>query len=91
MAALPAHQTLHAPGVTPARWMLFLHGILGRGANWRGFARRWLKGGADARSILAVMTLGAEQGAEVEVHASGPQAEAAAERMVELLSAEDPA
>lgn len=44
---------------------------------------------ADARSILSVMTLGAMEGAEVEVRASGPEALAAAERMVEiLLSAE---
>lgn len=40
---------------------------------------------ADARSILSVMTLGAVKGAEVEVHAKGPQAEAAAARMVEIL------
>ena len=44
---------------------------------------------ADARSILSVMTLGATKGAEIEVHASGPQAEAAAERMVEILLAVD--
>jgi len=41
---------------------------------------------ADARSILAVMTLGAAQGTEIEVHASGADAEAAAERIAELLS-----
>ncbi|MFV8754557.1 alpha/beta fold hydrolase [Nannocystaceae bacterium ST9] len=30
-------------GAAPAeRWMIFLHGILGRRANWRSFARRWL-------------------------------------------------
>ncbi len=40
---------------------------------------------ADARSILSVMTLGAVHGAEVEVHATGPQAKEAAERVVEIL------
>ena len=25
------------------RWMLFLHGILGRRTNWRSFSRRWVK------------------------------------------------
>lgn len=25
----------------PDRWMLFLHGILGRRSNWRSFARKW--------------------------------------------------
>ena len=41
---------------------------------------------ADARSILAVMTLGAAKGAEIEVHASGADAEAAAKRVAELLA-----
>lgn len=27
----------------PDRWMLFLHGILGRRANWRSIARRWAR------------------------------------------------
>ena len=42
---------------------------------------------ADACSILSVMTLGAALGAAIEVHASGPQAEEAATRMVEILCA----
>ncbi len=35
-----AHSQVTAPGASPARWVLFLHGILGQGNNWRGFARR---------------------------------------------------
>ena len=31
-----------APGRTPERYMVFLHGILGRGGNWRGIARRFV-------------------------------------------------
>ena len=27
----------------PDRWVLFLHGLLGRGGNWRSFARRWVE------------------------------------------------
>jgi len=26
----------------PERWVLFLHGLLGRGGNWRSFGRRWV-------------------------------------------------
>ena len=29
-----------APDATPRKWMLFLHGIIGSGANWRTVARR---------------------------------------------------
>jgi len=39
-----AHALVTAPslpaGGMPARWMLFLHGILGSGANWRTFAKQ---------------------------------------------------
>ena len=28
----------------PERWMFVLHGILGRRANWRSFARKWVEG-----------------------------------------------
>ncbi|KIG17983.1 hydrolase, alpha/beta fold family protein [Enhygromyxa salina] len=43
-----AHQLLTAEAQKPDRWMLFLHGILGRGANWRSFARKWLADRAQA-------------------------------------------
>ena len=34
-----AHTQLTAPGTTPDRWLLVLHGLLGRGNNWRSVAR----------------------------------------------------
>ena len=34
-----AHAFVTPPGETPERWILFLHGILGSGANWRTFAK----------------------------------------------------
>jgi pimeloyl-ACP methyl ester carboxylesterase len=42
-AALPSAALLTASGVAPTqveRWLVFLHGILGRGNNWRGIARK---------------------------------------------------
>ncbi|MBX3271157.1 MAG: alpha/beta hydrolase [Sandaracinaceae bacterium] len=33
------YDTVVAPGASPEAWILFCHGILGRGSNWRGFAR----------------------------------------------------
>jgi esterase len=35
-----AHDLVTHPGATPTRWIFFLHGILGTGANWRSLARR---------------------------------------------------
>lgn len=37
---VPSHTEVTAPGATPSRWMLVLHGILGSGANFRTFTRR---------------------------------------------------
>lgn len=41
---LLAHELVVAEGSEATeRWMLFLHGILGRRVNWRSFARRWVQ------------------------------------------------
>lgn len=37
-----AHALVTASGREPSRWMFFLHGILGSGANWRSFARSFV-------------------------------------------------
>ncbi len=39
----PSHALVTAPNAAPERWIMFLHGILGRGNNWRGFARQLVK------------------------------------------------
>lgn len=40
---LPSFSRVTAPGVTPERWLVLLHGILGTGNNWRGFAQKLVK------------------------------------------------
>jgi esterase len=42
MATL-SHTELTAGPRDPERWVLFLHGLLGRGGNWRSFGRRWVE------------------------------------------------
>jgi pimeloyl-ACP methyl ester carboxylesterase len=42
MATL-AYTALTAGPKQPERWVLFLHGLLGRGGNWRSFGRRWVE------------------------------------------------
>jgi esterase len=34
-----AHRRIHAPGLLPDRWVLFLHGFLGAGRNWASIGR----------------------------------------------------
>lgn len=47
-----AHQLLTAPGVTPSKWIFFLHGILGTGTNWRTFARRLVQAHHEWGAVL---------------------------------------
>lgn len=52
-----AHAFVTAPGSTPARWMLFLHGILGSGANWRTFAKAVVAERPDWGAVLVDLRL----------------------------------
>jgi pimeloyl-ACP methyl ester carboxylesterase len=49
---IPFHALVAAPGATPARWMLVLHGILGSGGNFRTFARRVVEACPDWGMVL---------------------------------------
>ncbi|MCA9683535.1 MAG: alpha/beta hydrolase [Myxococcales bacterium] len=67
-----AHE-LHRSTTGADRWMLFLHGILGRRANWRSLARRWLERRPGWGAVLVdLREHGESQGF------SGPQTVAAA-------------
>src|SRR5262245_24206057 len=46
-----AHELLTSAD-PPERWMLFLHGILGRGVNWRSFARNYVARRAGWGAVL---------------------------------------
>ena len=56
MATL-AHTELTAGQNPPERWVLFLHGLLGRGGNWRSFGRRWVETHPTWGSALADLRL----------------------------------
>lgn len=48
-----AHSIVSAPGASPARAILFLHGILGRGLNWRTLARELVRERPEWCAVLA--------------------------------------
>jgi pimeloyl-ACP methyl ester carboxylesterase len=58
------HTLVKAPGATPRRWMLFLHGLLGRGSNWRGVATRLVEGRPEWGAVLVDLRMhgGSQQG-----------------------------
>jgi esterase len=59
-----AHTLVTAPSVTaehpPTRWMLFLHGILGSGANWRTFAKHVVAARPEWGAVLVDLRLHGE-------------------------------
>jgi esterase len=58
-----AHAVVAADGATPRRYILFLHGILGSGSNWRTFARKLVAARPSWGAVLVDLRLhGASQG-----------------------------
>jgi esterase len=55
-----AHALLTAPDATPSRWMLFLHGILGSGSNWRTFAKQVIEARPEWGAVLVDLRLHGE-------------------------------
>lgn len=47
-----AFEEITAAGSAPTKTFAFLHGILGRGANWRSIARRFVAARPDHRALL---------------------------------------
>ncbi len=57
MSFIPHHTLLTARGGSPDRWLLFLHGILGSGNNWRSFAQRLIDAHPQWGAVLVDLRL----------------------------------
>lgn len=81
-AMLLAHQIVAAPSATPTRYMVFLHGILGSGPNWRTFAKQIIAEKPDWGAVLVDLRLHGESQGFPPPHTI----EAAARDVQELIS-----
>jgi pimeloyl-ACP methyl ester carboxylesterase len=52
-----SHALVTAPGHAPEKWLYFLHGILGSGANWRSFARHIVSASPSWGAVLVDLRL----------------------------------
>jgi esterase len=55
-----AHAIVTGPAAAPSKWMFFLHGILGSGANWRTFARQVTQAAPEWGAVLVDLRLHGE-------------------------------
>jgi len=55
-----SHAVVTAPSSSPRRWLFFLHGILGSGANWRGFAKQIVQAAPSWGAVLVDLRLHGE-------------------------------
>jgi len=77
-----AHTQLTAPGTAPARWMLVLHGLLGRGSNWRTLTRGLLAARPDWGAVLVDLRMHGDSQGFLPPHT----VQAAAEDLGDLAS-----
>jgi esterase len=57
---LLAHQFTQHEVVQPKHWVVFLHGVLGRGANWQGFARKLVTARPELGALLVDLRMHGE-------------------------------
>lgn len=78
---LLAHDRIQAPGGDPQRIALFVHGILGTKANWRGIARQFVKARPEWAAVTVDLPMhGESQGFQAPYTLSG-----CGEALAELL------
>lgn len=80
MSFIPHHAQVTASGRdgSPDQWMLFLHGILGSGNNWRSFAQRLVDACPTWGAVLVDLRMhGLSQGAPAPHHLSTAAADLA--------------
>ncbi len=78
-----ATATVTAENATPRKWIVFLHGILGSGANWRSFARQIVEARPAWGAVLVDLRLHGDSQGFLPPHT----VEAAARDVVEVLPA----
>lgn len=79
------HAIVEAGGAAPSRYVLFLHGIFGTGANWRTFARRWVEAKPGWGAVLVDLRMHGASQAQPPPHT----VQSAAGDLVELARALD--
>lgn len=78
-----AHHLVTSPQATPDRYLLFLHGILGSGPNWRTFAKQIVAARPDWGAVLVDLRL---HGESLEGFAPPHTIEAAGRDVQELIA-----
>jgi len=79
-----SHTPVVAEGARPERWFLVLHGLLGRGSNWRSFTRRVVSAHPDWGGVLVDLRMHGESQGFAPPH-TVESAAADLDRLVEQL------